>query len=298
MSGGLIIALLVTARIAATNWANVFQKQMLLSRSVTPLALVTSMWGWITLMTMPWWLSSWDRSAAFWGWMILACLLEVPGNVLLLRSLRTTELSVFGPLSSFKPVISLLVAFVIFGERTSSYGLLGVLIVLIGTLWLTTEPSDGAVMLTRAARRAGVRDRLMAVLLTAVASVFMKQALPHASQLQVVAVWCVLSYVIAWVWKNFDQTNVVLREVFPKHGTSAIPLIRLIGVATAILIMQGCTIALFARMPVGYALALFQIGSLVSVVLGHRLFGEAHLVRRLLAASVMVVGAVIIVLMG
>ncbi len=51
-------------------------------------------------------------------------------------------------------------------------------------------------------------------------------------------------------------------------------------VSIALLVMQGCTIALFARMNVGYALALFQIGSLVSVLFGHRLFGEAHLVRR------------------
>ncbi len=69
-------------------------------------------------------------------------------------------------------------------------------------------------------------------------------------------------------------------------------------VAVALLVMQGCTIALFARMNVGYALAMFQIGSLISVLLGHRLFGEGHLLRRMGAALIMVAGAVIIIVAG
>jgi len=64
------------------------------------------------------------------------------------------------------------------------------------------------------------------------------------------------------------------------------------------IIMQGLTILVFQAMKVGYALALFQLGSLVSVYLGHRLFGEVDFYRRLSAASIMCVGAVVIVLAG
>ena len=62
--------------------------------------------------------------------------------------------------------------------------------------------------------------------------------------------------------------------------------------------MQGLTIVVFQAMHVGYALALFQLSSLLSVYLGHRLFGEVGLWRRLLAASIMFVGAALIVLAG
>ena len=322
MMSGLITALLVTARIAATNWANVVQKRLLKPGSHTPLSLFAAVWGWMTLLTLPWWMTALGSSGVFWGWMLLTCLLEVPGNVLLLRSLQQTELSIFGPLSSFKPVVSLLVAFLLFGEQTNIAGLVGVAIVLLGTLWLTAEPRTESTRIAPAARRAGIRDRLLAVVLTAVASVFLKQAMVGKAELEVLAVWCLLSWLLVVLWQvaiayfsgpmtmSSGQTAhpqpmmlaMRLRVLFKRLRLSASlvePRRRgIFLIAVAMLVMQACTISLFARMPVGYALALFQIGSLVSVVIGHRLFGEAHLIRRLLAAGVMIIGAVVIIVLG
>jgi drug/metabolite transporter (DMT)-like permease len=298
MTSGLMTALLVAVRIAATNWANVVQKRLLVPGSLPPLPLFAAVWCWMMLLTLPGWISAFGLGIVFWGWMFLTCLLEVPGNVLLLRSLKQTELSIFGPLSSFKPVISLLVAFLLFGERPNSWGLLGVVIVLVGTALLTSEPPRAAAEVPRTARRAGIRDRLLAVLLTAVASVFLKQGMTGHSELQVLAVWCMLSWLLSALWLS-GHALLARRQVPPQPA----PLNQrqrkaIFIVALSMLVMQACTISLFARMPVGYALALFQIGSLVSVILGYRMFGEADLVRRLLAASVMIVGAVIIIVLG
>lgn len=319
MTNGLITALLVAVRIAATNWANVVQKRLLAPGSASPLQLVAGVWGWMTLLTIPWWLSlawsgAWNAGYAFWFWMLVTCLLEVPGNVLLLRSLQQTELSIFGPLSSFKPVISLGLAMLLFGEMPSLPGAAGVGIVVLGTLWLTSESRSAAETVSASKRRAGVRDRLLAVVLTATASVFLKQAMAGQTEMQVLAVWCMLSWLLAASWQAVYA--LLGRRTRPRrspwsslsHACAAV----LAGnfrwrerehravfiVAIAMLTMQACTIGLFARMPVGYALALFQIGSLVSVILGHRLFGEAHLVRRLAAASIMVLGACVIIIAG
>src|SRR5690349_15250846 len=133
----LVIIALVTLRIAATTWANVQQKRLLSPSELRPLWLVVTVWSWMTLLTAPWWLQTFGLGAHFWGWMLLTCLLEVPGNVLLLRSLQQTELSVFGPLSSSKPAISLALALVLFGQVPGWFGAIGVAIVVLGSVILT-----------------------------------------------------------------------------------------------------------------------------------------------------------------
>jgi drug/metabolite transporter (DMT)-like permease len=47
-------------------------------------------------------------------------------------------------------------------------------------------------------------------------------------------------------------------------------------------------------MPVGYALALFQLSIIVTVWLGHRIFGEANLRQKLIGSIIMLTGSVLI----
>jgi drug/metabolite transporter (DMT)-like permease len=62
--------------------------------------------------------------------------------------------------------------------------------------------------------------------------------------------------------------------------------------------MQLTTLFAFGKLQVGYALALFQLSALISVVLGYRYFQERHIRKRLLGAAVMVAGAALIVTLG
>lgn len=63
-------------------------------------------------------------------------------------------------------------------------------------------------------------------------------------------------------------------------------------------LMQGATLFAFRSLQVGYALALFQLSALVSVLLGYRYFDERRIGRRLIGAAVMVAGAALIVMAG
>ena len=60
--------------------------------------------------------------------------------------------------------------------------------------------------------------------------------------------------------------------------------------------MQLCTIIVLGGFQVGYALALFQTSTLLSVFLGYKVFKEKNILERLTGSVVMVVGAVLIVL--
>ncbi len=67
----ILMAGLVATRIASTSWANVVQKRMLHANTFSPIALFAIEWGWMTLLTAPWWLSSWTLGGTFWFWMVL-----------------------------------------------------------------------------------------------------------------------------------------------------------------------------------------------------------------------------------
>jgi drug/metabolite transporter (DMT)-like permease len=68
----------------------------------------------------------------------------------------------------------------------------------------------------------------------------------------------------------------------------------MLGLTTAL--MQLGTLITFNAMQVGYSLALFQTSTLLSVLLGHRLFQEQHFVERMIGSIVMVGGAVLIII--
>ena len=74
-----------------------------------------------------------------------------------------------------------------------------------------------------------------------------------------------------------------------------LPFIAFLALALTTGLMQLTSLLTFARMQVGYSLALFQLSALLSVLLGHHFFQEAHLRKRLLGASIMVLGAGILV---
>ena len=242
-----------------------------------------------------------SNALSFWGWMTLACALEVPGNFLLLRSIQRTDLSIFGPLSSYKPIVGMLLGWWILAEVPTAFGLIGMGIVLSGSL-LLAGPSRASIEAGSANSgfwHSGVVDRLLAVALTAAGSIFLKLSMQHQDALTSLAVWSLLSWLLAFAWLTVES------RVRSTEQTSAAPQFiqiamqhDVIGIAASMIAMQGLTIAVFQVMHVGYALALFQLGSLLSVYLGHRLFGEVDLWRRLLAASIMFFGAAVIVLAG
>ncbi len=83
-------------------------------------------------------------------------------------------------------------------------GRAGVLVVLVGSAILTSEPRDQAASaLTRAQRVAGIRDRLLSTIMTATASVFLKQALALSTEWQALAAWSWLGWLMGLAWMVF-----------------------------------------------------------------------------------------------
>jgi drug/metabolite transporter (DMT)-like permease len=77
----------------------------------------------------------WSLPAAFWGWMLVMWPLEIVAMLLYMAAIRDHPLSLTLPYLAFTPVLALLAAYVLLGERVSVQGGAGILLVVTGA-WL------------------------------------------------------------------------------------------------------------------------------------------------------------------
>ena len=81
----------------------------------------------------------------FWGWVGLALPLELLAMVLYMTAIRVSPLALTLPYLAFTPVFSALFGWLLLGEQVSARGLVGVLLVVIGTWALNLErPQAGS----------------------------------------------------------------------------------------------------------------------------------------------------------
>jgi drug/metabolite transporter (DMT)-like permease len=293
----MVTALVVALRIVANPLANVFQKR-LVQGAVHPLVVIGMTHALLTVLVLPFLAGvAWHSLApAFWTNMALCAVLAVAGNVLLVAALGLTDLSLLGPINAYKAVLSLALATVLLGEVPSAFGMLGVLLIVAGSV-LVVDRAPGQQRARAVAQLfgdRGVRLRLAALVCSATEAVFLKRAQAFGSPSTTFLAWVILGVLPAalaaalLIRRDLGPQLLRLRRQWPSYGALA--------VTTGA--MQLATLLVFRVMPVGYALALFQLSAVVSVLLGARYFAERSIRRRLAGSAVMVAGAALIVTLG
>jgi drug/metabolite transporter (DMT)-like permease len=292
-----LTVLLVAIRIVANPVANVFQKQ-LAQRGASPLFIIGATHALLTVAVLPVVVRlAWPpQGSAFWGNMWLCAVLAVAGNVLLVFALRGSDLSILGPVNAYKAVLSLVLAIFVLGEIPSAAGLAGVLLILAGSyLVMDRAPGQGS---GHAVRRfigeRGVQFRFAALACSATEAVFLKRAMLDATPGLVFLAWSVFGLPIAGAVVLLLHRRGVRREL----ALMRLSWTTYAWLAITVGLMQLTTLITFGTLQVGYALALFQLSTLVSVVLGHQVFRERDIRRRLAGSAVMVAGAALIVALG
>ncbi len=293
----MLTSLFVVARIIANPISNVFQKQ-LAQQSAEPLFIIGATHALLTpacilLLLDP---SRLHTAPGFWIDIIIAAALAVSGNVLLVYALRSGDLSVLGPINAYKALVSLVLGIMLIGEIPTAMGIAGMLLIIAGSYFVLESgatPTGGSAF-SRFARSPGVQLRFAALALSATEAVFLKKALLLSSPLTTFLLWCVLGLPLAAA-----AAGVLLRG---RLGAQIVLLRRhwrtYLWLALTTGVMQVTTLFAFGELQVGYALALFQLSALFSVVLGYRYFQERHIRKRLIGAAVMVAGAALIVTLG
>jgi drug/metabolite transporter (DMT)-like permease len=293
----MLIALFVATRIVANPVANVFQKQ-LTQRSADPLFIIGATHALLTLMSLPFLFDLMDLAQAgeFWTYMFAVALLAVAGNVLLVYALKLADLSLLGPINAYKSVISLVLAVFLVGEVPTPLGGVGVLLILAGSYLVVGDDPDQPRRnaFVRFFRERGIQLRLAALALSATEAVFLKKALLLSSPLTTFVLWSVLGLPIAAIALALLTRGRIESEL--RRFRDSWPTFVWLAITTGL--MQLATVFTFRALQVGYSLALFQLSTVISVLLGHRYFQERDFRKRLVGSAVMAAGAALIVVFG
>ncbi|HSG39878.1 MAG TPA: DMT family transporter, partial [Thermoanaerobaculia bacterium] len=97
--------------------------------------------------------------------------LNVAANLLFLEGMRIAPLSVTVPLLSLTPVFTTLLAIPLLGERPSLRGVMGILLVIAGAIWLNWQPREGRSPEDR-------RGKLKGAVMVALTSLFWSLTIP------------------------------------------------------------------------------------------------------------------------
>ena len=293
----MLTALFVFARIVANPVSNVFQKQ-LAQRAAHPLFIIGATYALLTLMALPFIAGARPLALgpAFWANIAICAFLVVAGNVLLGYALRSTYLSVLGPINAYKAVLSLVLGVFLIGEVPTLLGLAGVLLILAGSYFVVDRAPDQphGDAFVQFFRERGVQLRFAALVFSATEAVFLKRAVLHSSPVITFLFWSILGLPVAAVAIVLLLKGEAGQEMlrFRHHWRTYLWLAMTTG------LMQLTTLLTFGELQVGYSLALFQLSSLISVFLGYRYFRKRNIRKRLVGSAIMVAGAALIVALG
>jgi drug/metabolite transporter (DMT)-like permease len=284
--------LVVVLRVLANPCSNALQK-VLAGRGLRPLWVIGFAHLGLTVLTIPWLLGHrLPTTPGFWWNLGASAALATLANTLIVHAVQRADLSLVGPVNSFKPVVSLLPGWLLLGERPTLAGLAGIALVVAGSCLLQPRGAGRPSLRGLFADR-GVQLRVAALIPSAIEAVFLKRALAQATAAEVFVAWSVLGLGAVAVALIASRG---LREAGAHVVLARRNLPTVAGLILTTGSMQFCTVVALAELQVGYALALFQTSSVITVLLGWAWFGETDFRRRFAAASVMAAGAAVIVL--
>lgn len=284
----------VLARIVSNPVSNVFQK--LLTRSgAAPLFIIFATFGFLGLACfpfIPWLTQSLERR--FWTDITLCAFLAVAGNATLVAALKRSDLSILGPINSYKAAVSLIPGIVFLHEIPTLWQLAGIILIVGGSLVVVGQGQGiRSVNPGRLIRQRGVQLRFAALVFSAVEAIFLKRALIASSPFTTFAYWALIGFCWAIPAVYCSNGRVRIRSEWERLKVNRWNYL-LLALTTGI--MQLSTLETLRFFAVGPALALFQTSTILTVVLGRTVFIEKHFLRRILGSLVMILGAIIIII--
>ncbi|MBD2699957.1 EamA family transporter [Spirosoma sp. BT702] len=286
-------AFAVLLRIVANPLANVFQKQ-LTQRTADPLFVISATYGFLSVTCLAFWpqLRLYDLPAEFWYYMLVTSVLAMFGNVFLVKALHLGDLSVLGPINAYKSVVGMLTGIFLLNEIPGWWGLAGILLIIVGSYVVLADKKQRSGFSWQIFQRPEIKLRLAALVFSAIDGVFLKKAILVSTPTIAFFYWCLLGFICTLIWIGLTMR----RQWRPQLNRLFSEKLIFLGLCLAVGVTQLSSNVALAGMPVGYALALFQLSALFSVLFGYQFFQEKDIARKLIGAGIMVAGAVVITL--
>ena len=227
----------------------------------------------------------------FWVYSVFGGIAGALGNGFLVKALQNGELSVLGPVNSYKSVVGIIGGIILLGEIPNLWGILGIALIIYGSYLVlyTTEERFSLALL----KKSEIQFRLWAMILTAIEAVFVKKVILVSSITIAFISWCCFGAIFSFVLLFIYRLDIKKEAI--KIGFSGINKYAFLIVCIGT--MQFTTNYAFEHMAVGYALSFFQLSIIVSVMLGHRIFKEKSIRKKLIGSAIMIIGSIVIILL-
>lgn len=204
-------------------------------------------------------------------------------NCFMVLALKGGELSVLGPINSYKAIIGLIFGMIILHEYPNIFGLIGIGLIILGSYFILESP--------KAFLKKDIQYRIYALIFSAIEAVFIKKVIILSSIttsfITSSFLGAIFSFIIMYI---FSEKNCKIPS--KKH------FIMYILTAMCFGLMTFTTAYVFRYMNVGYALSLFQLSIIINVILGYKLFNEKNLVKKLLGSLIILIGSATIMIYG
>ena len=281
----------LTARIVTNPLANVFQKK-LAQNSVSSLHINVLTYLCLGVMCIfPAFYIPWlGYSNSLWGMAAVSGMFGALGNGCLIKALQGGELSVLGPVNSYKSVVAMIIGFFLLQEVPDFCGILGVFLIIWGSYFVFDTQKEGFSLALF--KRKDIQFRILATIFTAIEAVFIKKVILLSSALAAFVLWCwfgfLFSTVLSFLLKPQTRISFSLQNLtFFKYFA---------GIVLCVGLAQFSTNYVFNTMNVSYALALFQLSLVLSVFFGFFFFKEKDIIKKLVGSFIMICGSVLIIL--
>ena len=286
-----LIFIAVIARILSNAASNVFQKR-LTGFGVAPFQVNLVSYGALSVIGMFFLCANLpdELPMRYWIFSLLSGLTGALGNGFIVKALEKGELSVMGPINAYKPVVGMVTSFMLARELPNSFGLAGVALIILGSYFVldaTQERFSWTLLRNRA-----IQYRIAALLLTGIQAVIDKEIIRASNLGMAFFSWSFFGLLftsIMWTYTGKNGTQPVGRSL-RLHRLDFLLLVICTGT------MVYSTNITFSSIPVGEALALFQLSGILTVYWGYRFFREGQLIRKLVGAGFMAAGAALILL--
>ncbi|AEB09899.1 protein of unknown function DUF6 transmembrane [Desulfobacca acetoxidans DSM 11109] len=235
-----------------------------------------------------WWTPVPDLSWQFFLAVAAALPLEAGANLLYMRALRSTPLSVCAPMMAFTPLFLIGAGWLLLGEKLNFWGILGIVGIVWGSYLINIQEQRRGWLAPWSAlwRLPGPRWMLMAAVLYSITSALGKIAVLYSSPTFFGLFYPTVfggAMLAGYPWSSSKPGRMLLKR--PIWGL-------LVGFCLAVSIL--CHFHGIKLAPVAYLIAVKRLSLLFSVLYGGFFFREEHFGARFAGASCMTAGVVLI----
>lgn len=275
----LITSLAILIRIFSNSLINVFQKSLTQKGQRSSIINFYTYLG-LTIFCIPLLITSnIDFNNTLICNFLIMGLLGALGNYFIIKALSIGELSTLAPINSYKPVIALIIGFYYLHEIPSINSLFAILLIILGSVFIFDINNKDF-------SKKSIFYRFLALTFSATEAIFIKKIIDLTDISTAFYLWCIAGLIFTSIFSLKSQ----IKDYRLKSYKTQILLILSVG------LMQYSTNFVFNRINVGYALATFQLSSIISVIFGANLFNEKNIAKKLFATTLMLIGAIILIL--